>query len=279
MQANRMATPSIDYVETGSGPAVLFIPGSFSTPAAWRPIQKLMPPIFRLIGTSLCGYGATPETRTHDDFGMHHELRIIEQAARRIGGPVHLVGHSFGGSVALAAALAGSIDVVSLAIFEANPLALFREQARKVLYQEIRTLSHEFKAAVDAGKADAASIIIDFWGGPGTFASMPEIVRNYCRETVRANVLDWQTGFGFDASLRDYAAMDIPVLLVRGGQANPAMVAVTQTLQHTLPNVHAAVVEGAGHFLITTHAAECAALLARFLATVGNRQALEAGAH
>ncbi|UVK40922.1 alpha/beta hydrolase [Mesorhizobium sp. AR10] len=102
---------SIDYVETGSGPAVLFVPGSFSTHAAWRPIQKLLPAAYRMVGTSLCGYGATPETRTRNDFGMQHELRIIEHAARRIGGPVHLVGHSFGGTVALAAALANSINM------------------------------------------------------------------------------------------------------------------------------------------------------------------------
>ena len=33
----------VDYTESGDGPAVLFIPGSFSTPAAWTNIQKLYP--------------------------------------------------------------------------------------------------------------------------------------------------------------------------------------------------------------------------------------------
>jgi pimeloyl-ACP methyl ester carboxylesterase len=36
----------IDFQDSdpgGDGPVVLFVPGSFSTPAAWRPIQKLMP--------------------------------------------------------------------------------------------------------------------------------------------------------------------------------------------------------------------------------------------
>ena len=41
---------------------------------------------------------------------------------------MHLVGHSFGGTVALAAALANSIDVASLSLFEANPLALLNRQ-------------------------------------------------------------------------------------------------------------------------------------------------------
>ena len=49
----------VDYTESGDGPAVLFIPGSFSTPAAWTNIQKLLPQEYRCVGTSLCGYGST----------------------------------------------------------------------------------------------------------------------------------------------------------------------------------------------------------------------------
>ncbi|UVK40923.1 hypothetical protein LHFGNBLO_002456 [Mesorhizobium sp. AR10] len=135
-------------------------------------------------------------------------------------------------------------------------------------------LSREFGAAVDAD-ADAAGIIIDFWGGRGTFAKLPEIVRSHCRETAPANVIDWLTDFSFEAALRDYSALDIPVLLIRGGLANPAMVAMTDMLQQALPHVHSAVVEDAGHFLIATHAQKCAALLTRFL-TIADAELPEA---
>ncbi|RWA62571.1 alpha/beta hydrolase [Mesorhizobium sp.] len=257
--------PLIDYVEEGSGPPVLFVPGSFSTYAAWRPMQKWLAPGYRMIGTSLCGYGATAETRRRDDFGMRHELRIIEHAARRAGEPVHLVGHSFGGTVALAAALANSVEVASLTLFEANPLALLARPPRRNIHQEVLELSREFSAAVDAGEADAAAMIIDFWGRPGTFAAMPEAVRDYCRKTAATNAIDWLTDFGFDAAVEDYRRLDIPVLLVRGELANPAMVAMTDVLARALPNARRAVVDGAGHFLIATHAQKCAALLTRFL--------------
>ncbi|WP_192183769.1 alpha/beta fold hydrolase [Mesorhizobium amorphae] len=266
---------AIDYAEEGSGPTVLFIPGSFSTYAAWRPMQKWLSPDYRMIGTSLCGYGATAETRSRNDFGMRHQLRIIEQAARRAGGPVHLVGHSFGGTVALAAALANTIDVASLSLFEANPIALLNSEPRQGLYQDVLRLSREFSAAVAAGDADAAGIIIDFWGGQGTFAALPEIVRTHCRQTAATNVIDWLTVFSFEASLRDYSALDIPVLLVRGGLANPAMVEMTDMLQHALPHVHSTIVEDAGHSLIATHAQKCAALLTRFL-TIADAELPEA---
>lgn len=259
----------IDYIETGAGPTVLFVPGSYSTHAAWQQIQKVLAPAFRMVGASLCGYGTTIETRTRDDFDMRHEVRVVEETARRAGGKVHLVGHSFGGTVALAAALDGKIDVASVSVFEANPLALLREPPNEALHQAAHALSRQFEAAVDDVDPDAAALIIDFWGGDGTFAAMPEPVRTYCRETAPANVLDWRTDFGFDAVSSHYAALNVPVLLVRGALANPAMVAMTGVLRQALPNARFAIVPGAGHFLVNSHASECAVLLNEFLGEVG----------
>ena len=46
---------------------------------------------------------------------------------RKAGGPVHLVGHSFGGLVALAVALRKQVPLGSLAIVEAPAAELLRE--------------------------------------------------------------------------------------------------------------------------------------------------------
>lgn len=255
----------IEFQDSGSGPAVLFIPGSFSTPAAWRPMQTRLPARFRMAATSLCGYGATEETRSVGDLDLIHEVRVVERVARELGQPLHLVGHSFGGTVALASALAGRFEVLSIAVFEANPLEMIRAQGGQAAYDEVQRMSAAFEAAYHAGEADAAGRIIDFWGGEGVFATMPEPVRDYCRKTAYANVLDWRSAFAFLARKRDYAKLDRPVLLVRGGEACPAMLHITDALQAALPKVRPAVVPGANHFLITSHAADCAALLSEFL--------------
>jgi pimeloyl-ACP methyl ester carboxylesterase len=258
------ASPSIEFVESGSGPPLLFLPGSFSTPAAWRALHKALPPGWRLAATSLCGYGATAERRLPADTAMAHEVAVVVEAARRLGGPVHLVGHSFGGTVALAAALSGAVAVASLALFEANPLALLRP-GNPALHAEAVDLSRRFAAAVAAGDPAAPGLIIDYWGGPGSFAALPAAVRDYCRQTAPANVLDWPCCLGFQAGPADYAGLRAPVLLARGARANPAMVAITGALAASLPRCRTAVVEDAGHFLISSHPAACAALLADFL--------------
>lgn len=260
-----MSDVSIDFVEQGDGPAVLFVSGSFATPAAWRGIWKRLPSGRRLVATSILGYGATRETRTPGDLDMAHEVRVIEAAATRIGGPFHLVGHSFGGTVALAAALAGVPGIRSIATFEANPLAMIREAGSQALYDATRAMSQAFEAAHHDGERDAAARIIDFWGGAGSFAAMPEVVQDYCRATAATNVLDWRTAFAFEASMADYARLDMPALLVRGGDANPAMVAITKGLGRGLRDARPAAVDGAGHFLITSHPDPCASLLSAFL--------------
>ena len=54
---------TFEFEERGEGPALLFIPGSYSNGAAWRGIQKALQGSYRMITTSLPGYGRTVEIR------------------------------------------------------------------------------------------------------------------------------------------------------------------------------------------------------------------------
>ena len=256
---------NIDCQDSGAGPALLFLPGSYSTAAAWRPIQRLLEPRWRMVTTSLRGYGESTDSRSPDDYAMHHEVKMVEALCRHIGQPVHLVGHSFGGTVALAAALAATVPVASLSLFEANPIDMLRGRDGDALYEETLRMSRAFEAAVHAGEPDAPGRIIDFWGNAGAYAALPDAVKAYCRQTAAANVLDWRTVFSFNVTATDCAALQLPVLLVRGERSNAAMTSITAALQDCLPEARPSVVEGAGHFLVSSHAPACAALLSRFL--------------
>src|SRR5687767_4077641 len=88
---------AVDYDECGAGPTLVLLPGSCSTGAAWRPVIAGWNGEFRCIRTSLLGYGGTTERRTAEDLSISHEAGAVESIVRRAGGPVHLVGHSFGG--------------------------------------------------------------------------------------------------------------------------------------------------------------------------------------
>ena len=62
----------IDYEESGHGATVVFVPGSCSTGAAWRPIIAYCENRFRCVTTSLSGYGGTAERRSAADASIVH---------------------------------------------------------------------------------------------------------------------------------------------------------------------------------------------------------------
>ena len=62
--------------------------------------------------------------------------------------------------------------------------------------------------------------------------------------------------------------LNVPVLLVRARWLIRLMVAMMEALRQAPPDAYTAVIPGAGYFLITSHASECAALLTAFLAEI-----------
>ena len=161
----------IDYDECGAGPTIVLVPGSCSTGAAWRPVMATWNGQFRCITTSLLGYGGTVERRTAYDPDISHEAEILESVVRKAGGHVHLVGHSFGGLVGLAVALRHRVSLASLAILEAPAPEVLRDRDEQPHYRAFRQMTKAYFAAFDGGNAEAIAVMIDFYGGAGTFAS------------------------------------------------------------------------------------------------------------
>src|SRR5437868_11599392 len=87
--------------------------------AAWRAVMARWNGQFRSVTTSLLGYGGTVERRTASDPDISHEAEMLEAVGRKADSRVHLVGHSFGGLVALAVALRNRVPLASLVIIEA----------------------------------------------------------------------------------------------------------------------------------------------------------------
>jgi pimeloyl-ACP methyl ester carboxylesterase len=141
----------IDYQESGHGPSLVLVPGSVSTGAAWRPVIAAWQGSFRCITTSLPGYGGTAERRTAADFSID---RAVEAVIRRAGGAPHLVGHSFGGLVAVAVALRRRVRIASLGVLEAPAVALLREHGDLPAYLDLRAMTNAYAAEFAAGRAD-----------------------------------------------------------------------------------------------------------------------------
>jgi pimeloyl-ACP methyl ester carboxylesterase len=251
----------VDYEECGRGPTVVFAPGSCSTGAAWRPLISHCQAQFRCITTSLPGYGGTAERRSAADPAIAHVAAALEAVIRRAGSPVHLVGHSFGGLAALAVALRQYVPLVSLTIVEAPAAQLLEAAGEHAHYRAFRGMTQAYFAAFAAGDPEAIATMIDFYGGVGTFAGWPPRVRAYAVETTAVNILDWASAYGYQLAPAMLATLQLPVLVLRGSASHPAVKRANELISQGLKHSALATVDGAAHFMITTHAAVLAALI------------------
>ncbi len=253
----------VDYDESGAGPTIVLVPGSCSTGAAWRPVIAAWDNRFRCVTTSLLGYGKTAERRTAGDPSISHEADALESVIRRAGGPVHLVGHSFGGLVALAVALRDRAPLASLTILEAPAVEALREDRDDRHYRAFRQMTESYFAAFEGGNGEAIAAMIDFYGGAGSFASWPPRLRAYAMETTPVNILDWASAFGFPLSAEALARVRVPTLVIRGGASHPAVQRANGLVSERISEATLATIEGAAHFMIATHVEEVARLVAR----------------
>jgi pimeloyl-ACP methyl ester carboxylesterase len=252
----------IDYDEGGAGPTMVLVPGSCSTGAAWRPVMSAWNGRFRCVTTSLLGYGGSAERRSTGDASIVYEAEMLESVIRKAGCRVHLVGHSFGGLVALAVALRKRVPLASLVIVEAPAAELLRDCGEVEHYRAFRRMTDAYFASFAGGNVEAIAGMIDFYGGAGTFASWPPRVRGYAVETTPVNILDWASAFGFPLSPAILADVDVPVFVARGGASHRAVQRANALLGESINGAVLATIDGAAHFMIATHAGELAGLIA-----------------
>ena len=147
----------------------------------------------------------------------------MESVIRRTGGRVHLVGHSFGGLVALAVTLRRRVALATLTVIEAPAPELLKATGEEQHYHAFRRMTDRYFADFKGGDEQAVATMIDFYGGVGTFASWPPRVRAYAIETTPVNILDWSTAYGFALSPASLAAVGVPTLVLWGSASHPAI--------------------------------------------------------
>ena len=200
---------------------------------------------------------------------MAREVEIVEEVVRRAAGPhgepVHLVGHSFGGLVGLAVALRRRSPLASLVMVDAPTPGLLQADDEMDHYRAFREMTDHYFADYMRGEPEAIASMIDFYGGAGTFASWPSRMREHAVATTSTNILDWASAYGFVVARRVLQRLAIPALVLCGGDSHPAVKRANELLSIHMPNASFVEIRGAAHFMITTHPADVADIVERYL--------------
>ena len=252
---------AINLSRRGEGQPILFLPGSFSTTAAWTGVWDAFPPGYSLLSVNLPGYGGASDPRQGRGDEIRHLTDWMQSLLIQIDDPVHLVGHSFGGQIALAALLAEGADVLSLTTFEANPIFVRPPDGPFSWWREVAGIGARLETALREGVEDPAALVIDYWTRPGTFAELPAPVRDFCNRGVETNIRDWNSAKDFAPPLSAFNILDLPCTLAWGSRASRPIEEVCAAIAGQMPRGETAVVERADHFLITTHPQICADII------------------
>lgn len=111
------------YVEEGSGSPVVLVHGSLSDLRTWEPTRALLAKHYRVIAYSQRYFGKEPWLAGGPKIGVPGQSVDLAAFIRSLGvGPVHLVGWSSGGTVAIHVALEHPELVKSAFVYE-PPLA------------------------------------------------------------------------------------------------------------------------------------------------------------
>jgi pimeloyl-ACP methyl ester carboxylesterase len=166
---------TVDFIEHGSGPTVVLIHSSVAGARQWRSLMETLGDRFRFLAVNLYGYGKTPPWPGPQAQSLLDQAKLLDGLLPGDGSPFAIVGHSFGGAVAMKAAARFGGRVRRLVLLEPNPFYLLKAAGRRSGFAEAEALIGCLKAkGGKGGWPAAAAFFADYWTGPGSWAAMPE---------------------------------------------------------------------------------------------------------
>ncbi len=174
-----------------------------------------------------------------------------------LDGEVHLVGHSYGGGVALHVALQRPSRIASLSLYEPSAFHLLPEigNAGRRASAEITRVAKETADRILIGDCrGGAAGFIDYWNGAGAWNAMSLRVQAALTRWAPKIPLDFRALMQVTAPLNAYAALMCPALLLRGEFAPAPTRVIAEALADILPEGRLEVVSGCGHMGPLTHA-------------------------
>jgi pimeloyl-ACP methyl ester carboxylesterase len=205
----------------------------------------------------LPGHGRSPDW----DGAQDYQTEAVAMAAACCDGPSHLIGHSFGATVALRLAVERPDLVDRLTLIEPVYFAAARETPEHADHE------HGFRPFLEAvaqdRQSDAAALFNALWGAQ-PWDRIAQRTQSYLMDRIHLvaasgrAIEDDPAGI---TSAERLAKLTVPVTLIRGADSPPVIGAIHAALAQRLPDATDQVVAGAGHMLPLTHTGDVAALI------------------
>ncbi|MFM9883218.1 MAG: alpha/beta fold hydrolase [Burkholderiales bacterium] len=236
-----------------------------SSAKQWNKIATLLETRYRIIAPDLWGFGATSAWSDSRQLAHDDQARLVEAVVdTAVRGPIHVVGHSYGGATAVRYALMRIPHVLSLTLSEPILMNLLKQPPHQHLFAEYYEVATAFLKSATEGVPELGwQRFLDYRNGPGTWAKLSEEAKARFIATTQDAVRGWGSNLDNPTSLTDLRGISVRTLVLRGEKTTLPDRKVTEVIRDAVPDCTYEVIPGAEHMSPLTHPVLVAAAIER----------------
>ena len=240
------------YIESGQGTPVLLVHGTLEDYRTWDGQLEALSKGYRLITYSRRYHYPNEWIKDSTDFSITIHARDLAALIKALNlPPVHLIGHSYGGSIAFLVARDHPQVIRSLTLAEPSLVPLLKTTAEgdALLTSFITTSIVPSSDAFKQGNhEEGVRRFVNGVLGEGSYEKLPPPVRTRVMDNVQElkGELSSQDLYP-PTTCEDVQKVKVPTLLVDGELSPKMFHVIDDMLQHCLPSVERATIPAASH--------------------------------
>jgi len=182
------------------------------------------------------------------------------------GGPAHVIGHSYGGVIAMNLARRYPYLFISMTLIEPVAFNLLRKHPGDEDLLQLNTIKDNCAAAMAEGDySSAARMFVSYWSGRKTWEDLSVAIRKFLAKGMTKVVSSWEEISADPSEIDTFSGIQTPTLVVSGNKSPSPIQWVTKQLAATLQQATLLQIEGASHMSPITHGSRIASAIFRHL--------------
>ena len=261
---------SLTYLERGSGPLVILIHGSVSDYREWSRQIDPLAQHYRVVAYSRRYHWPNAAPGKDADVSIERQADDLAAIVRALGStPAHIIGHSFGGAVALNFALRYPELVRTLILVEPAVSGVLADVAdNQETAKEAQEIRARMNQAFDRGEPEQIVRTYADHVAPGEFEKAAPDVREMLLANVHAFQLDFtsrRTRFSCEEARR----IAVPVLVISGSRSPSGLQRIAEATAKCINKAKLISIPDATHWMQHDHAQAFNTAVLGFLAHPG----------